>query len=292
VSAKGLSRRAAFRLATSDRLEQIVMAAGPLRGLAFRQAQRYVSGLDEQAALATTRTLEAEGLSTSIDLFGENVTDEARAEQETLRYLGLAQLLAVHPGTYVSLDCSHLGLDEDPLACRRRVERIAAELPAGSRLQLGAEESWRVDPILDLAQSAAGEGLPIMVTVSANLGRSPRDVEVLARARVPIRLVKGAYVEPAQVAHPWGDATDRAFIELAGELDRLGADHSLATHDQAILTRLLASREGAELEFLLGVRPDDARRLARDGHRVRIYVPYGERWFRYYARRVAESIGA
>jgi proline dehydrogenase len=268
------------------------MAAAPLRTLAFRQARRYVAGVDVQAALSTKRALEAQGLSTSIDLFGENLSDDARVEQETLRYLGLVQLLAGHPDTYVSVDCSHLGLDQDPLACRRRVERIARALAPGSRLQIGAEESWRVDAILDLAQGAASEDLPIMVTVSANLRRSPRDVEALAQARVPVRLVKGAYVEPPHVAHAWGDATDRAFIELAGQLERLRADHSLATHDQAILTRLLASRERAELEFLLGVRPDDARRLARDGHHVRIYVPYGERWFRYYARRVAESIGA
>jgi proline dehydrogenase len=291
MSAKGIGRRLAFRLATSDRLEQVVVAVWPLRALALRHAQRYVAGVDEQSVLATKRALEHQGLLTSIDLFGENVSDHARAEQETDRYLALTQLLADDRGTYVSLDCSHVGLDRDPLGARRRVERIAGTLPAGSRLQLGAEESSRVDAILDLARGAASEGLPIMVTVQANLRRSPRDVERLARAGVPVRLVKGAYVEAGHIAHPWGDETDRAFIELAGQLDQLGADHSLATHDPVILTRLLAARDRADIEFLFGVRTADALRLAQEGHHVRIYVPYGERWFRYFARRVAESIG-
>jgi hypothetical protein len=143
-----------------------------------------------------------------------------------------------------------------------------------------------------VARAVAAEGLPAMATVQANLRRSVSDVEELTVAGIPIRLVKGAYVEAGAVAHPWGPATDAAFVALAERLSDLGADHALATHDPAILSRL--AREGGPLaiEFLLGVRPDEARRLAAAGHRVRIYVPFGSGWFRYYGRRVAESIGA
>jgi proline dehydrogenase len=170
--------------------------------------------------------------------------------------------------------------------------RIARSLPDGSRLQLGAEESTRTDAILELARHVAGDGLPVMVTVQANLRRSPGDVDAMAEAGIPIRLVKGAYVEPAAVAHPWGPETDAAYVRLARQLDGLGAEHSLATHDPMILAQLVAGGAQRSIEFLLGVREDDARRLAHAGHRVRVYVPYGERWFRYYARRVAESLGA
>jgi proline dehydrogenase len=131
-----------------------------------------------------------------------------------------------------------------------------------------------------------------MVTVQANLRRSARDIEELAAGGIPVRLVKGAYVESPAIAHAWGPATDQAFLALASRLAELGAEHALATHDPAILARLLPARDRAWIEFLLGVRAEDARRLAREGHHVRIYVPYGRRWFRYYARRVAESIGA
>jgi proline dehydrogenase len=89
-----------------------------------------------------------------------------------------------------------------------------------------------------------------------------------------------------------GDPLDAAFIQLARHLADLGAEHSLATHDLRLLRELLASRKRPAIEFLLGVRSDDAVRLARQAHDVRIYVPYGERWLRYFTRRVAESIGA
>lgn len=131
-----------------------------------------------------------------------------------------------------------------------------------------------------------------MATVQANLRRSARDVEAMAEAGIPVRLVKGAYVEPAALAHPWGPDTDAAYVRLARQLDGLGAEHSLATHDPMILAQLLAGGAQRSIEFLLGVREDDARGLARAGHRVRVYVPYGDRWFRCYARRVAESVGA
>lgn len=292
AAARKTARAVAFRLATSDRFEQIVLKTAPLHRRVYRHAQRYVAGLDQNAAFSAVESLGRGGLSASIDLFGENVADPAQAERATSEYLSLAEALTAHPGTYVSLDCSHLGLDHDPGGCRRRVEAIARALPPGSRLQLGAEDSGRTDAILNVADAAAGEGLPVMVTVQANLRRSPADVERLAELGIPIRLVKGAYFESRHVAHAWGHETDTAYIELVERVVSLGIDHSVATHDPAILTRLLANRQRASIEFLFGVRPDGARRLAHDGHDVRIYVPFGPRWLRYYARRVAESIGA
>jgi proline dehydrogenase len=285
-----LARRTAFRLATSDRVEQLVLASAEPRRFVFRRALRYVAGIDENAAFATVERLAASGLLASIDLFGEDTDDPAVADDVTERYVALSGRLAAHPGTYVAADCSHLGLDRDTAACRARVERIARALPAGALLQLGAEQTARADASLGTALALAA--VPVMATVQANLRRSADDIEVLADAGVPIRLVKGAYVEPAEIAHPWGSATDEAYVALAERLRERGADHSLATHDPAILERLVLARHPASIEFLLGVRHDEAVRLAGLGHRVRIYVPFGTRWFRYYARRLAESIGA
>jgi proline dehydrogenase len=289
-----VGRKATYRLATSDLLEQVAMASGFARHIAFRHARRYVAGLNADAALAVVRDLRESGLVASIDLFGEDVDDAATANGVVERYLSLAEALAGYPGTYLSLDCSHLGLDADVRACGQRVQQIAKRLPSGARLQLGAEQSWRTDAILSVAFAAAAGGAPVMQTVQANLRRSAADIEDLARAGVPIRLVKGAYVEPSSIAHAWGAETDAAYVALATRLAALEADHSLATHDQAILERLLPALDrvaGATVECLLGVRPADARRLAAAGWNVRVYVPYGERWFRYAARRAAESIG-
>lgn len=285
-------RRAAFRLATSDWLEHAVLAVRPLRELAYRRATRYVAGVDERAALETVRRLGSEGLKASVDMFGESVKDSGQAEAATARYIALAELIGDYPGTYLSVDCSHLAIDSDPAGCRDRVERIARSLPAGARLQLNAEESLRTDATLDIAYATASQGLAVMATIQANLRRSPEDIEKLASAGIPVRLVKGAYAEDSKVGRAWGPATDAAFIALAERLIAMRAEYSLATQDPAILNRLLDNRDPATIEFVLGVRPEDARRLARDGHTVRVWVPFGRRWFRCYARRVAESIGA
>lgn len=285
-------RRVAFRLATSDRLERTVAAIPPLRELAYRRARRYVAALDERAALEAVQALSSDGLKASVDMFGENVRYSGQAEAATERYIALASAIAAYPGTYLSVDCSHLAVDSDAAGCRDRVERIARAMPAGARLQLNAEESFRADATLEIAYATASQGLPVMATIQANLRRSSEDIEQLAAAGIPVRLVKGAYAENASVAHPWGAATDRAFVTLAERLIALGAEYSLATQDPAILKRLLRNRGPATIEFVLGVRPGDARRLARDGHTLRIWVPFGRRWFRCYARRVAESIGA
>jgi proline dehydrogenase len=289
-----VGRRAAYRVATSERVEALAGCTGFTRHLAFRHARRYVAGLNEDAALAVVRSLRAEGLDASVDLFGEDVDDPLIADALVDRYLALAARLAAYPGSYLSLDCSHLGLEADAGACAARIEAIARGLPPGMRLQLGAEQAARADAIQQIARQHVAAGLPVMQTVQANLRRSPLDVEALAAAGVPIRLVKGAYVEDAAIALRWGAETDAAYVALGRRLAELVADHSLATHDQAILEQLLPAHKdipGPTVECLLGVRPEDARRLAADGRHVRIYVPYGERWFRYAARRAAESIG-
>lgn len=131
-----------------------------------------------------------------------------------------------------------------------------------------------------------------MATLQANLRRSPADGGRLTEAGVPTRLVKGAYVEPPSVAHPWGEATDTAFIRLAHSLAGAYAELAIATHDRVICEALLLALPRLKIEMLLGVRPHDAEDPVQRGHHVRLYVPYGRDWFRYSMRRLAESRGA
>ncbi|MBV8999075.1 MAG: hypothetical protein JO304_08455 [Solirubrobacterales bacterium] len=140
--------------------------------------------------------------------------------------------------------------------------------------------------------AAARAGGAVSATVQANLRRSERDAEALAEAGVPIRLVKGAYVEAPEVARPWGEATDLAFVELAHRLQRGGATLYLATHDRVLREALLPALPGVGVEMLLGVRPEDHAGLVARGVPVRVYVPCGDEWFRYAMRRAAEGRGA
>lgn len=283
-------RRSLFALATSDRFERAVRATWRGEMFAYHLASRYVAGRTLDDALATAHGLAASGVLSSIDLFGENVADPAEADRAASAFVELAGRLSdFPPGTYLSLDLSHLGIDERGPGPQRRLERVVAALPDGSCIQVGAEDAARADRILETVLAVARAGGAVSATVQANLRRSERDTGALAEADVPIRLVKGAYVEVPAVARPWGEETDLAFVELAHRLQRAGATVSIATHDRVLREALLPSMPGVGVEMLLGVRPEDHAALVGRGIPVRVYVPYGQDWFRYAMRRAAES---
>jgi proline dehydrogenase len=285
-------RRFLFALATSAGWERAVRALpGGERG-AYLLARSYVAGTRPEDALACSHRLAAAGIASSIDFFGENVSDPTDADRVTDHYVALAEMLGrARENTFLSIDLSHIGLDEPGEAVRRRLERIAAALPAGRCIQVGAEQERRADGILAAVLAVAREGGAVSATIQANLTRSRADAHALAEGGVPIRLVKGAYVEDPQVARPWGEPTDLAFVELAHELHANGAGLAIATHDAVLREALLRALPGIGVEMLLGVRSGDARAVAGRGLPVRIYVPYGDGWFRYAMRRWAESVG-
>ena len=292
-AASVLPRRLLYRLATSDHLEKTVRVLPPLERRCYGLARRYVAGISLEEALGVVSDLWRQGLTASVDLFGEGPREPDAIEAAVRRYLEAARRLAeLECQGYLEVVPSHLGLDISPEFLRERLERIIEALPSGSRLEVSAEESRRMERTLEVVLALAREGAPVMATLQANLRRSDVDAERLADAGVPVRLVKGAYLEPPDVAHAWGDPTDIAFVRLAHRLHASGAELAIGTHDPVIREALLASLPGIGVEMLLGVRPDDARDLARRGHGVRIYVPFGDEWFRYWMRRVAEAAGS
>ncbi len=283
-------RRPLFALATSDRLERAVRQSARGEALAYRLASRYVAGITAEDAFATARRLAARGVLSSIDFFGERVSDPAEADRVTDAYVSLAQRVGdACPGAYLSVDLSHLAIDD--AGVRRRLERIAGALPSGAFVQVGAEEAARADQVLESVLAVARSGGRVAATLQANLRRSESDASALVEAGVPIRLVKGAYVESPAEAHAWGDPTDLAFVSLAYSLHGAGATVWLATHDPVLREALLPGLPGAGVEMLLGVRADDQAALASRGIPVRVYMPYGDGWFRYAMRRLAESRG-
>jgi proline dehydrogenase len=281
----GLRRRALFHLATTPLYERAILATPPLRARARAAARRYVAGETLQDAVSVVRALDAYGLAASIDFFGDHVTDPVHAARVADVYVELAGALGATPAaTWLSIDLSHVAFDAGHLA------RIAAALPAGRRLQVGAEEAHTADRVHAAVLSAHADGLPVAATLQANLRRSALDAEALAAAGVPVRLVKGAYVEPDAIAHPYGPATDRAYADLARALAGR-TEVALATHDDALRAPLLDALPDASCELLLGVHPDRARALGAAGREVRIYVPFGAGWLRYHLRRRAEAQG-
>jgi proline dehydrogenase len=290
----GLDRTILVRLATSERLERAVKRAPGGEAAAWRAASRYVAGRSWGDALATVARLLEQGHGASVDLFGERVRDAAEANKVLEDYLKLAGALPPAPAdVWLSVDLSHLALGADVHAAGERLADIARALPAGRRVQVGAEEAALTDAVRSCVLRVARQGLAdrLGATVQANLVRSPADVEALVDAGVHVRLVKGAYVEAAG-AHPYGEPTDVAFLRLAFQLAERGAAWSLATHDTRLREALLLAHGPLPVEQLLGVRQESLSELRARGIPTRVYVPYGDDWFRYWARRLAESRGA
>ncbi len=284
-----------FRLATSTRLERAVRAAPPGERLAWRAASRYVAGTTAAAAARVAWELRGRGVGSSIDQFGEQVQDTATAERVAASYLRLAdQVNALPVDTWLSIDLSHLGLDIDPPGCADHLAAIAARLSAGRRVQVGAEDYGRADAVLACIETVARQGLAgrLGATAQANIRRTPRDLERLVDAGVYLRLVKGAYVEPHDRALPYGEPTDIAYLRLAHRLAEIRAQFALATHDGVLREALLAALGPRPVEQLLGVRPAILDELVARRVPVRVYVPFGNNWFRYWMRRLAESRGA
>lgn len=286
-------RSALFGLATSTTFERMVTSSAAGRRGAWHVARRYVAGARYEDAFAVADELAVHGIAASIDLFGERTVDARHADRIAEEYVALAgKLGGAPPGTWLSLDLSHLAVATDRHGALPRLQRILHALPAGARLQIGAEEAGLADVVVETILGAHGEG-QLAATVQANLLRSLADAERYASAGVPIRLVKGAYVEPPGIAVAYGEDTDLAFLSIAHRLAELQAEVLIATHDSVLREASRLILPSAPVEMLLGVRPELARTLAAErGAPVRVYVPYGPQWFRCAMRRVAESRGA
>lgn len=290
----GLDRTVLFRVATSGRLERAVKTVPFGEAAAWRAASRYVAGRSREQALATAMALVGRGHAVSVDLFGERVSDPGAADRVVENYIELAGALPPPVSeAWLSVDLTHLALDSDASAVADRLAIIARALPAGRRVQVGAEDAARSDAIVACVLNVAARGLAdrLGATVQANLLRSPADADSLADAGVHVRLVKGAYVETTG-AHPHGEATDVAFLRLGFHLAERGATWAMATHDGRLREALILAHGPLPVEQLFGVRPDVLDELHTRGIPTRVYVPYGPDWYRYWLRRVAESRGS
>ena len=289
-----LFRSGILAVSERDEIEQVV------RGSRFsrRLAERFIAGDSLAEALAAARSLAGQGLTTTLDRLGENVLthDEATravaAYAETLR--GLARD-GLEPN--ISVKLTMLGLDiDDDVAYDNMVSLLETAEAVQGFVRIDMEGSAYTARTLAIAESLHNQFPDRVGTViQAYLHRSDRDVERLIERRMRVRLVKGAYAEPADVALRQHREIDAAFVHLMERLLEDGRYPAIATHDPALIraTRGFALRMGIdrtrwEFQMLYGVRRDAQRALAREGFGMRIYVPFGADWYPYFTRRIAE----
>ncbi len=265
--------------------------------MAGRMTSRFVAGLTLEDALAVAERLEREGILASLDHLGESVTSLEEAAAARDEYIeAIERLSGRNSHSTVSVKLTQFGLHLSEEACRANVDRlIRAAARLGRMVEIDMESSEYVERILQISSDMHASYGNVRAVVQAYLHRSEKDVERLCGLRVPVRLCKGAYQEPATVAFQLKRDVDASYVRLMKILLERGTYPGLATHDEKIIREARRfTRERAippdryEFQMLYGIRRDLARGFVADGYRIRLYVPYGKAWYPYFMRRLAE----
>ena len=274
----------------------------PRMGFVRRAVSRFMPGEELEAALAATVELNGTGLGTVLTLLGENVKDEADTEAVVRHYLEvIEEIRARKLDAEVSVKLTHLGLDLDPALAEANLVRIAARAAqVGQDVSVDMEGSVHTQRSVDLFRRVRTVHANVGLCLQAYLRRTEADLASLAPLKPMIRLVKGAYAEPPEIAFADKAAVDASFRALAQRLMGAAAPQGgprvvLGTHDQRLIGELTrwASAEGIppaayEFHLLYGIGREEQRRLLAAGHRVRVLISYGAAWFPWYMRRLAE----
>jgi proline dehydrogenase len=270
-------------------------------GFVKRSVRRFMPGETVEDAIAAARELQPQGITTILTKLGENLTAVEEAEDVTRHYLDVLDMVAASGlDAQVSIKPTQLGLDFDRGLCERNLDRLIARAEERDNIiWIDMESSPYVDRTLDLFRRTRARTSRVGVALQAYLHRTADDLDSLLPLGCAIRIVKGAYLEPPNVAYPNKPDVDENFYRLCLKL--LAADAPagtlvhIATHDVALIDRIMAQIEQRkvpdsryEFAMLYGIQRAQQQRLAKLGKRVRVLISYGEQWFPWYMRRLAE----
>lgn len=283
-------------LAGSQKLKRLASRYGMRNERSF--AHRFIAGETIEDAIATARRIQAAGLLVTLDYLGESVATIAEADTATRAYLRLLEQIAASGiERNISLKLTQLGLTIDRATSVDNLRRI---LDAGAAqsffVRIDMENSPFAAVTLDVFETMWQQGYRnVGIVLQSALLRSDADAVRMNALGARVRLVKGAYKEPKNVAYQAKADVDAAFVRIMRRLLTDGHYPAIATHDPAMIdeTRAFAREHGIpsdryEFQMLYGVRRDLQSSLTRDGHRVRVYVPFGREWFPYFMRRLGE----
>jgi proline dehydrogenase len=285
-------------VALFDRAIVSVLPAMP-RGVVRRISSRYIAGTDIGDACRVVAGLNDDGKMATIDVLGEEITSAAEAEEIVRAYHDVFEAIRTQRlDSNVSIKPTGLGLQLGYELARENVETVvrhAAE--SGNFVRIDMEDSGTTDDTLRMYRELREQGLDnVGIVLQARLRRTLADVEALADLTPNVRICKGIYVEPPELAFQDFDDVRDNYVAVLDELLAQGSYVGIATHDEWLIAegeRLVAvhgrGRDEYEFQMLLGVRKPLGDRLVADDHRLRIYVPYGEEWYAYSLRRLQEN---
>lgn len=268
--------------------------------LGVRLSSRFVAGMKIDDALRVAAAVNKQGMAVTLDSLGESVTTEAEAHAAAEIYHRLLDAIAAHRlDANISVKLTQMGLNLSPALAESIAESLARHAKAkGSFVRIDMEDSSLTQATLDIVRRLHAKPElrgAIGIVIQAYLYRSMADIEQLLSEHIRVRLCKGAYSEPAEVAYPRKTDVDANYTRLSELLLASPIYHGLATHDEAMIAaaKSFASRNAIdpsrfEFQMLFGVRRDVQRKLVREGYNVRVYLPFGKDWYPYFMRRLAE----
>ncbi|HYB94821.1 MAG TPA: proline dehydrogenase family protein [Vicinamibacterales bacterium] len=283
-------------LAQVPTLQRLASRYGMAPGTGF--ARRFIAGETVEEAIAAVADLPSKGLLLTLDYLGESVGSAAEASAAAAEYVSIIEkIVASGVERNISLKLTQLGLDVDRATAVDNMRRILEPADAnGFFVRIDMENSPYTDATLGILETLWQQGHRNVGTVIQScLKRSPDDIRTLNGRGIRVRLVKGAYKEPREVAHQRKSEVDAAFIELMQTLLDEGTYPAIATHDPDMIdaTKVYAASKGYakdrfEFQMLYGIRRDLQLALVNEGYRMRVYVPFGKQWYPYFMRRLGE----
>lgn len=267
--------------------------------LARKFAERFVAGETIETAIAAVRALNARGISASLDLLGESVTNAEEAEATATQYVQMLDRIAAEKlDCNVSVKLTAMGQDISDDVCLANIVRVLERAQVhGTFVRLDMESSAYTERTLDMFRRHLFPRFPneVGIVLQSYLRRTPADVDAAIAMQCRVRLCKGAYKEPADVAFPDKKDVDATYVSCMKRLVTDGRYPGLATHDEKIIaearrftTEQSIGNDRWEFQMLYGVRRDLQSALVSDGYRMRVYVPFGTQWYPYLMRRLAE----
>ncbi|HKC22543.1 MAG TPA: proline dehydrogenase family protein [Gaiellaceae bacterium] len=285
-------------MAIFDRALVRLLPAVP-RPVVRKLSERYIAGPELKDAREAVRQLNAEGKAATIDVLGEEITTEEEAAAIVRAYLDVfADIERCGLDSGVSVKLTGLGLKLGHDLCRDNLRTVVADAASrGNFVRIDMEDSSTTDDTLHLYRELREEGHDnVGIVLQAVLRRTASDIAALVDLKPSVRLCKGIYLEPPDIAYQEYEAVRASYVRALEELLDAGSYVGIATHDEWLLgkaRRIVAERalgrDEYEFQMLLGVRPRLGDELVREGHRLRIYVPFGRHWYEYSLRRLQEN---
>jgi proline dehydrogenase len=292
-----LMRRALLKASQSPWLRE----RAPRYGFMRRTVKRFMPGENVEDALAAAQTLASNGIGTVLTHLGENIADRAEAQDVTNHYLDvLNQVRTANLPAEVSVKLTQLGLDLDREFCYSNLVALIEHTPAEKTLWIDIEQSPYVAVTLELYRRARKSYPNVGVCVQAYLYRTEKDLDSLISIGGAVRLVKGAYNEPPEIAFPQKKDVDENYFHLAQRLlspeaRKTRVRAAMATHDSVLIKKIAewSAAQGIaktllEFQMLYGIQRSEQLRLVRDGYRCNVLISYGSFWFPWFMRRLAE----